>query len=204
MTVCGRGVRVWSRSSVKNTLSVCLEQRCLLVAVMSKERGHRAAPGREVLVGLTVLESQRHLNAFFGTLDLRVIDDELLVSAATWMLRRVQATYVDYVMRVKVTNDRCDPRCLSWALVTIQSIPGYTPQCIVVALHTHPDHRREGLGGSLVLAAIQLAQESDVKRVALQCRPHNTSFYEKFGFAVCTDAPSHAKSGDFLQMCCDL
>lgn len=53
---------------------------------------------------------------------------------------------------------------------------------------THPDHRRLGIGSTLIGALVKKAKQNGVLRITLDVRESNApaiALYEKFGFAPC-------------------
>ena len=46
---------------------------------------------------------------------------------------------------------------------------------------THSSHRGQGLGKQLIEHLCAFAKEQQCYKVALQCKPHNTGFYERCG-----------------------
>lgn len=49
---------------------------------------------------------------------------------------------------------------------------------------SHEDYRYQGIGREVIDALFQIAKNEGCYKVALQCKEHNVSFYEKCGYSV--------------------
>lgn len=151
-----------------------------------------APGGREACVGLTLVEGQSHLDAFLSTVVNNTdftneCEAEVFASAQTWMQRRNAGRYADYVLRIKMSEDRFDTRLKAWAFTTLHKHPtdDQVPTVMVlVALHTLRPFRRTGMARTLLHTVARLARSVGASSVALQCRPAMVDFYAKNGFKV--------------------
>lgn len=49
---------------------------------------------------------------------------------------------------------------------------------------SHKKYRHKGIGSSIVNHLLKIAKEEGCYKVALQCKEHNVSFYEKCGYSI--------------------
>ncbi|WP_246179384.1 GNAT family N-acetyltransferase [Microvirga thermotolerans] len=69
-----------------------------------------------------------------------------------------------------------------------ESRPDYSPW--IAALWVEPEHRRRGIGESLVDRAFRLARDAGAGRVYLLAGEARRAFYEKRGWSICeADVP---------------
>lgn len=68
----------------------------------------------------------------------------------------------------------------------------------IITIDVHPDHRRQGLGGSLLAELEARALRRNVRRMVLQVAPHNTvarNLYLKRGYILRSTLPDYYGPG---------
>ena len=57
-----------------------------------------------------------------------------------------------------------------------------TGTCEFEPVGTHPDHRRKGLAGAVMYAAMRRAREIGLRTALVYCKEENLPFYQSLGF----------------------
>lgn len=84
---------------------------------------------------------------------------------------------------------------------------GHTEDGDTVCIHSlcvHPDHAKKGLGQILLKSYTQRIKDAGIaKRIALICRDHLVSFYEKAGFKKLGPSKCQYGGGNWVDMVLD-
>jgi GNAT superfamily N-acetyltransferase len=118
---------------------------------------------------------------------LREIDDEVFLSPEEIKEKlKVMQNYSFYKVFVAVEEGRDDTIVGTFTLYILDNL-GHrgTPLAVVESVITHQDHRRKGVGRSMILKAMEIAAERGCYKLVLSSdikREGAHTFYDRLGF----------------------